>query len=44
MAGHGGDAGQDEYADGSLRVDPAQLAAANAQRAAAARGGLDIRI
>lgn len=36
--------GGDEYADTGMAADPAQLAAANAQRAAAARGGLDIRI
>jgi flagellar hook-length control protein FliK len=35
--------GTDDFAD-SGRADPAQLAANNAQRAAAARGGLDIRI
>lgn len=35
----------DEVAEGGAHIDtPAQLAAANAQRAAAARGGLDIRI
>lgn len=45
-AGYGrqrGGRGTDEYADTS-RVDPAQVAAAQAQRAAAARGGLDIKI
>ena len=36
--------GGDEYAETGANTDPAQLAAANAQRAAAARGGLDIRI
>lgn len=36
--------GGDEYADAGMNTDPAQLAAANAQRAAAARGGLDIKI
>lgn len=36
--------GGDEYAETGLRTDPAQVAATNAQRAAAARGGLDIRI
>ncbi len=36
--------GGDDYADTGAQTDPAQLAAANAQRAAAARGGLDIRI
>lgn len=35
--------GADEYADAG-RIDPAQAAAAQAQRAAAARGGLDIKI
>lgn len=35
--------GTDEYADAG-RIDPAQVAAAQAQRAAAARGGLDIKI
>jgi flagellar hook-length control protein FliK len=34
----------DDYAETGAQTDPAQLAAANAQRAAAARGGLDIRI
>ncbi|MBS4046697.1 MAG: flagellar hook-length control protein FliK [Alphaproteobacteria bacterium] len=36
--------GGDEYAETGANTDPAQLAAANAQRAAAARGGLDLRI
>jgi flagellar hook-length control protein FliK len=36
--------GGDEYAETSANTDPAQIAAANAQRAAAARGGLDLRI
>lgn len=36
--------GGDEYAETGANTDPAQLAAANAQRAATARGGLDIRI
>ncbi|WP_341899214.1 flagellar hook-length control protein FliK [Ferrovibrio terrae] len=36
--------GGDEYAETGLKTDPAQVAANNAQRAAAARGGLDIRI
>jgi len=36
--------GGDDYADTGAQTDPVQLAAANAQRAAAARGGLDIRI
>lgn len=36
--------GGSEYAETGANTDPAQLAAANAQRAAAARGGLDIRI
>lgn len=36
--------GGDDYAETGLRTDPVQVAAANAQRAAAARGGLDIRI
>ncbi|MCW0235624.1 MAG: flagellar hook-length control protein FliK [Ferrovibrio sp.] len=36
--------GGDDYAEAGLRTDPVQVAAANAQRAAAARGGLDIRI
>ncbi len=36
--------GGDEYAETGAHTDPAQLAAANAQRAAAARGGLDLRI
>lgn len=36
--------GGDEYAETGAQTDPAQLAAANAQRAAAARGGLDLRI
>lgn len=35
--------GTDEYAE-TGRIDPAQVAAAQAQRAAAARGGLDIKI
>jgi len=35
--------GADEYAE-TGRIDPAQVAAAQAQRAAAARGGLDIKI
>lgn len=35
--------GTEEYAD-TGRIDPAQVAAAQAQRAAAARGGLDIKI
>lgn len=38
-----GGRGADEYADAG-RIDPAQAAAAQAQRAAAARGGLDIKI
>lgn len=36
--------GHDEYAETGHAADPAALASANAQRAAAARGGLDIRI
>ena len=36
--------GHDEYAGTGTTTDPAALAAANAQRAASARGGLDIRI
>lgn len=36
--------GGEEYAETGATTDPAQLAAANAQRAAAARGGLDLRI
>ncbi|QDO96558.1 hypothetical protein FNB15_04390 [Ferrovibrio terrae] len=36
--------GGEEYAETGANTDPAQLAAANAQRAATARGGLDIRI
>lgn len=36
--------GDEDYAEAGQRPDPAQLAASNAQRAAAARGGLDIRI
>lgn len=36
--------GGDEYAETGAHTDPAQLAAANAQRVAAARGGLDLRI
>ncbi len=36
--------GGDEYAETGANTDPAQIAAANAQRAAAARGGLDLRI
>lgn len=36
--------GGDEYAETGAQTDPAQLAAANAQRVAAARGGLDLRI
>lgn len=36
--------GHDEYAGTGATTDPAALAAANAQRAATARGGLDIRI
>lgn len=43
-AGRGRLAGHDDYAEGNVRPDPVQVAAANAQRAAAARGGLDIRI
>lgn len=45
-AGHGRqrNRGGDDYAETGAQTDPAQLAAANAQRAAAARGGLDLRI
>lgn len=43
-AGRQRNRGGEEYAETGAHTDPAQLAAANAQRAAAARGGLDIRI
>lgn len=36
--------GGEDYVETGAQTDPAQLAAANAQRAAAARGGLDLRI
>ncbi|WP_370151540.1 flagellar hook-length control protein FliK [Ferrovibrio sp.] len=42
--GRGFQRGQDGYAEGSATADAAQLAAARIQQAAAARGGLDIRI